>query len=307
VTRVALCFPGQGSQAAGMASKLVGDPLAVRLLEVAAAEGLDLAAALNGSDEGMRPTQIAQPALTLVELVLAAGLPADLDVVGVAGHSVGEYAAVSVAGAYAAEDVLRLVIQRGREMASMTEGTMAAVLGIDAAAVEDACAEVRGGGEVVVVANFNAPGQTVISGSAAGVEQAGAMASDRGARRVIALNVSGAFHSPLMTPAATRFGAVIDATPRHELRLPVVCNVDGAIVEHAADLPRRLAAQLDSPVRWMACVAGLVSLGAEWIVEVGPGSVLTALTRRIAPTVTAASVSDLAGAAALPTRHTTPA
>ena len=307
MTRIGLCFPGQGSQAAGMAQGLLDEPLAVRLLDVARSDGLDLAPALNGSDDELRPTQIAQPALTLVELVLAAGLPADLDVVGVAGHSVGEYAAVSVAGAYAPEDVMRLVIQRGREMASMTEGTMAAVLGLDAAVVEGACSEVRDGGEVVVVANLNAPGQTVISGTAAGVELAAALARDRGARRVVTLNVSGAFHSPLMVPAAERFAAVIDAAPRHELRLPVVCNVDGATVEHAADLPARMAAQLDRPVRWMDCVAGLVTLGAELIVEVGPGSVLTALTRRIAPTITAASISDLAGAAGLSMSRTAPA
>jgi [acyl-carrier-protein] S-malonyltransferase len=307
VTRIGLCFPGQGSQAAGMAQGLLDEPLAIRLLDVARSDGLDLAPALNGSDDELRPTQIAQPALTLVELVLAAGLPADLDVVGVAGHSVGEYAAVSVAGAYAPEDVMRLVIQRGREMASMTEGTMAAVLGLDAAVVEGACSEVRDGGEVVVVANLNAPGQTVISGTAAGVELAAVLARDRGARRVVTLNVSGAFHSPLMAPAAERFATVIDAAPRHELHLPVVCNVDGATVEHAADLPARMAAQLDRPVRWMDCVAGLVNLGAEWIVEVGPGSVLTALTRRNAPTITAASVSDLAGAAGLSMSRTAPA
>ncbi|MEO8897093.1 MAG: ACP S-malonyltransferase [Candidatus Dormibacter sp.] len=304
MTRIALCFPGQGSQAAGMADTLLDDPLAVRLLRVAAEDGLDLAAALRGSDEQLRPTEVAQPALTLVELVLAARLPADLDVVGVAGHSVGEYAAMSVAGAYAPEDVMRLVVRRGREMAAMTEGTMAAVLGLDATAVEDACAEVRGRGEVVVVANLNAPGQTVISGTAPGVEQAGGLVRDRGARRVMALNVSGAFHSPLMAPAAARFAAVIDATPRHELRIPVVCNVDGAIVEEAAGLPARLAAQLDSAVRWMDCVAGLVTLGAEWIVEVGPGSVLTGLARRIAPAITAASVSDPAGLDGLTTLRT---
>ncbi len=299
MTRIALCFPGQGSQAAGMASDLLDDPLATRLLGVAAADGLDLRTALGGSDEQLRPTAIAQPALALVELVLAARLPADLEVVGVAGHSVGEYAAVSVAGAYAPEDVMRLVIRRGREMASMTEGTMAAVLGLDAAAVEGACADAREDGEVVVIANLNAPGQTVISGTTAGVDRASALARERGARRVVTLNVSGAFHSPLMAPAAERFATVIDATPRQELHIPVVCNVDAAIVEHATDLPARLAAQLESPVRWMDCVAGLISLGAEWIVEVGPGSVLTGLTRRIAPTISAATVGDLAAAAGL--------
>ncbi|HEX4579043.1 MAG TPA: ACP S-malonyltransferase [Candidatus Dormibacteraeota bacterium] len=307
MTRIALCFPGQGSQAAGMAGDLLDDPLAARLLEVAAADGLDLRTALGGSDEQLRPTEIAQPSLVLAELVLAARLPAELEVVGVAGHSVGEYAAVSVAGAYAPEDVMRLVIRRGREMASMTEGTMAAVLGLEAAAVEEACADTRQGGEVVVVANLNAPGQTVISGTVAGVDRAAVLARERGARRVVTLNVSGAFHSPLMAPAAARLAPVIEATPRQELRIPVVCNVDGAIVEHAADIPPRLAAQLEAPVRWTDCVAGLVSLGAEWIVEVGPGSVLTGLTRRIAPTVSAATVGDLAAAAALATLRTAPA
>jgi [acyl-carrier-protein] S-malonyltransferase len=158
-----------------------------------------------------------------------------------------------------------------------------------------------------VVANLNAPGQTVISGTVAGVDRAGVLARERGARRVVTLNVSGAFHSPLMAPAAARFAPVIEATPRHELRIPVVCNVDGAIVEHAADIPPRLAAQLEAPVRWTDCVAGLVSLGAEWIVEVGPGSVLTGLTRRIAPTVPAATVGDAAAAAALATLRAAPA
>jgi [acyl-carrier-protein] S-malonyltransferase len=299
VTRIALCFPGQGSQAAGMATGLLDHPLAVSLLGVAAAEGVDLAAALGGSDDDLRPTEIAQPALVLVELVLAACLPEHLDVVGVAGHSVGEYTAASVSGAYAPEDVLRLVIRRGREMAAMNEGTMAAVLGLDAGAVEASCAAARDAGEVVVVANFNAPGQTVISGSAAGVERAGALARERGARRVIPLNVSGAFHSPLMAPAGARLAPAIEAAPRRELRIPVVCNVDASVVEHARELPSRLARQLDSPVRWVDCVAGLRALGAETLVEVGPGSVLSGLARRIDPALATATVNDIASATAL--------
>jgi [acyl-carrier-protein] S-malonyltransferase len=296
MTRIALCFPGQGSQAAGMAAGLLDQPLAQSLLEVAAAEGLDLAAALAGSDEGLRPTDIAQPALLLVELVLAGALGTEHEIVGLAGHSVGEYAAVTVAGAYTPADALRLVISRGKEMAAMTEGTMAAVLGLDAEGVEAVCAAVREQGEVVVVANLNAPGQVVISGSIPGVERASAAARDRGARRVIPLNVSGAFHSPLMAPAAHRFASVIEAAPRDALRLPVVCNVDGAVVEHARDLPKRLARQLESPVRWMDCVTGLIGLGAEVLVEVGPGSVLSGLARRIAPAVRTAQVSDPAAA-----------
>jgi [acyl-carrier-protein] S-malonyltransferase len=290
-----------------MASKLLERPLATSLLEVAASEGLDLVAALRGGDDDLRPTRIAQPALLFVELVLAAALPADLDIIGVAGHSVGEYAAVSVAGAYTPADAMRMVIRRGVEMAAMTEGTMAAVIGLDAAAVEAVCAEARDGGEVVVIANFNAPGQVVISGSLAGVERAGSLARQRGARRVLPLNVSGAFHSPLMAPAATRFAEVIAATPRDALRIPVACNVHGAAVEHARDLPDLLARQLRSPVRWVDCVTTLVGLGAEVLVEVGPGTVLSGLARRIDPRVPTANVSSIEAAGELPVLWTAPA
>jgi [acyl-carrier-protein] S-malonyltransferase len=307
MTRAALCFPGQGSQAAAMATGLFDQPMSTSLLEVAEAEGLDLAAALGGSDEQLRPTEIAQPALLFVELVLAAALPADLDIVGVAGHSVGEYAAVSVAGAYTPEDAMRMVIRRGREMAAMTEGTMAAVIGLDADAVEAACAEARAGGEVAVIGNLNAPGQVVISGSIGGVERAGAAARAQGARRVIPLNVSGAFHSPLMAPAAERFAAVIRATPRAALRIAVACNVGGAVVEDSEQLPARLARQLESPVRWVDCVTSLVELGAEVLVEVGPGSVLSGLARRIDPTVSTASVNHLEDAGKLVALWTAPA
>jgi [acyl-carrier-protein] S-malonyltransferase len=139
----------------------------------------------------------------------------------------------------------------------------------------------------------------VISGSVGGVEVAGAAARARGARRVIPLNVSGAFHSPLMAPAAERFAEVIRATPRHALRVPVACNVDGAAVEDSEQLPAKLARQLESPVRWIDCVAALVGLGAEVLVEVGPGTVLSGLARRIDPAVRTAAVSHLEDAANL--------
>ena len=290
-----------------MAAGLLDHPVGATLLDVAGAEGLDLAAALRGIDDELRPTQIAQPALLFVELVLAAALPDHLDVVGVAGHSVGEYAASSVAGAYSPEDAMRMVIRRGREMAAMTEGTMAAVIGLDADAVEAVCAATRSGGDVVVVGNLNAPGQVVISGSAAGVARASVLASEAGARRVIPLNVSGAFHSPLMAPAAARFAAVIQNTPRQALRVPVVCNVDGVAVDSVDELPGKLARQLESPVRWMDCVASLIGLGADVLVEVGPGAVLSGLARRIAPQVRTATVNDLDAAASLATLWTAPA
>jgi [acyl-carrier-protein] S-malonyltransferase len=307
MTRAALCFPGQGSQSAGMAAGLLDLPLATSLLGVAASEGLDLAAALHGGDDELRPTQVAQPALVFVELVLADALPADLEIVGVAGHSVGEYAAVSVAGAYTPADALRLVIRRGIEMAAMTQGTMAAVIGMDADVVEAVCAEARAGGDVVVIANFNAPGQVVISGTVGAVERAGTLARERGARRVLPLNVSGAFHSPLMAAAAARFAEVIAATPRDALRIPVACNVDGRAVEHARELPALLGRQLESPVHWVECVTTLVRLGAEVLIEVGPGTVLTGLARRIDAQVRTASVGSIEAAASLATLRTAPA
>jgi len=220
---------------------------------------------------------------------------------------VGEYAAASVAGAYSPEDAMRMVIQRGREMAAMNEGTMAAVLGLDAEVVETACASARADGEVVVIGNLNAPGQVVISGSVSGVERAAAIARERGARRVIPLNVSGAFHSPLMAPAAERFATVIEATPRTELRVPVVGNVVAVAVEHSAELPDRLSRQLESAVRWTDCVATLVGLGAELLVEVGPGSVLSGLARRIDAHLATCGVGNLGEAAAFASLRTAPA
>ena len=290
-----------------MADGLLDGAVARSLLDVAASDGLDLDAALRGSDDELRATEVAQPALLFVELVLAAALPPGLDIAGVAGHSVGEYTAVSVAGAYTPEDAMRMVIRRGREMAGMTEGTMAAVLGLDVAAVTSVCDEVRAGGDLVVVANINAPAQVVVSGSAPGVARAGELARERGARRVVALNVSGAFHSPLMGPAARRFAAVIDTTPRQPLRIPVACNVDGAAVTDSGDLPSRLERQLESPVRWVDCVNTLVSMGADLLVEVGPGAVLSGLARRIAPDVDVVTVNDLDGAASVAGSRAAPA
>ena len=273
---------------------LLEEPLARELLQVAADGGLDLGAALGGGDEGLRATEVAQPALLLVEAVLAAALAADVDVVAVAGHSVGEYAACVAAGALRPDAAMRLVLERGRAMAAMREGTMSALLGIDAGAAADVCAEVaRGSGETVVVANVNAPGQTVISGSVAGVDAAVTLAQSRGLRRAVRLNVSGAFHSPLMADAATAFARSLDAAAIAPARIAVVCNVDAEPVTDPAALRDRLRRQLTAPVRWVDCVERMVAMGADTLVEVGPGSVLTGLARRIAPGVRALSASTL--------------
>jgi [acyl-carrier-protein] S-malonyltransferase len=283
-----------------MADGLIDLPIAQEMIDAATSSGLDLSAALSGDDEHLRPTEIAQPALLLVECALRSTLPTTLDVIAVAGHSVGEYAAAVAANALTPADAMRLVIERGRAMAEMHEGTMCALIGIDVAAATAVCAETASEtGEVVVVANLNAPGQLVISGSRAGVEAAAQLALSRGARRAIPLNVSGAFHSPLMAAAASRFGVALDAVTIADPNPAVVCNVDARAAGSAGELRDRLREQLTSPVRWIECVERLVELGAETLIEVGPGSVLTGLAKRIAPGVRAVSVNSLDAATRL--------
>jgi len=270
------------------------------MLEAAHATGLDLRAALSGTDEQLRPTEIAQPALLFVECALRSTLPAGIDLIAVAGHSVGEYSAAVAARSLQPADAMRLVIERGRAMAAMRDGTMCALIGIDVDAATAVCDETqRDTGEIVVVANHNAPGQLVISGSTGGVDAASKLALARGARRAIPLNVSGAFHSPLMAAAASRFEGALDGVALSDPHPPVVCNVDAADVHSADALRDRLRAQLTSPVRWMDCVHRLVDLGAEMLVEVGPGAVLSGLARRIVPDVRALAVSTPDAAASL--------
>ncbi len=284
-----------------MAASLLDAPLAKKLLAIATREGVDLETALNGDDAALKPTEIAQPALFLVETVLAANLPKGLEVLGTAGHSVGEYAAVVAAGVATAEQGMELVIRRGKAMAAMRQGTMAAILGIDAPVAEEICRAVAVDDDTtVVVANLNAPGQVVISGTAAGVEQASAMARERGAKRVVPLAVSGAFHSPLMADAAEAFAADIAAAKFKDTKTPVIANVDGTASLRAEDVRQRLRRQLVSPVRWTDCVARLAGLGCDVFVELGPGSVLTGLAKRIAPGVDGASASTLEELQALP-------
>ena len=277
-----------------MADGLTDLPIAAQMLAAAESCDLDLSTALAGDDDHLRPTEIAQPALLFVECALRSLLPDDLDIVAVASHSVGEYAAAVAAGALQPADAMRLVIERGRAMAAMRDGTMCALIGIDVEAATAACeAAQRDTGEVVVVANHNAPGQLVVSGATAGVDAAATLALARGARRAIPLNVSGAFHSPLMSSAATRFGIALDAVAMSDPNPPVVCNVDATAVHSAAELRDRLRLQLTSPVRWIECVRRLVDLGADTLVEIGPGSVLSGLARRIAPDVRAVSVNTV--------------
>ncbi len=286
-----------------MANGLLDTPLARTLLGAAASRGLDLATSLRGGDDVLRPTEVAQPALLLVECVLAERARealAGVELAGVAGHSVGEYAAMVAAGALDASVAMGLVVERGRAMAAMHEGGMVALLGADVATAEAVCRDVEASGAgTVVVANLNAPGQVVLSGATAALQAAVELARQRGVRRALPLNVSGAFHSPLMAGAAERLAALLDAADVRDAAVPVACNVDGAAVRDAPSLRDRLRLQLTAAVRWTDCVATLVGLGAATLVEVGPGSILTGLAKRIAPEVRAVAVATLDEAGAL--------
>jgi [acyl-carrier-protein] S-malonyltransferase len=265
-----------------MAEGLLDDPEAIELIDEARQWGVDLVAELQGTDEALRATTVAQPTLLFVEITLAGQIPRGLDIAAVAGHSSGEYAAAVAAGALAPREAMRLVIARAAAMAASGRGTMTALLGVDE--------------RIAVVANINGPGQMVISGSAEAVAVAATLAGDRGLRRAVPLNVSGGFHSPLMADAAAEFAARLDEATIADPAIPIVCNVDGAAVTTATELRDRLKRQLSSPVRWTDCVIQLVALGAEALVEVGPGSVLTGMARRIAPDVLALPVSTVAAA-----------
>ena len=286
-----------------MAAGLLEGTTASEMLEVARGKGLDLAAALEGGEAELRATEIAQPALLFVEVMLTRSVPDDVQVVAAVGHSAGEYAALVAAGVLSPGAAMRLVIERGRLMATSGGGAMSAVLGLDDERVREICEEVSGADHgVVVVANLNAPGQVVISGTAEAVASAAELAKARGARQVRPLAVSGAFHSPLMRDAAAAFARELDAAAFSDAVLPVVSNVDAHPVREAAELKERLRRHLVSPVLWAECVRRLPSLGVEALVELGPGRVLTGLARRILPEVPALNASSLEEVRTLPER-----
>jgi [acyl-carrier-protein] S-malonyltransferase len=287
--KVAFVFPGQGSQFAGM-----GHDVAERFPE--AAEVFDRADAalgeplsrmcFKGPDELLRLTANTQPAILTVSLAILAVLRSHgLRFDGVAGHSLGEYSAIGAAGGLAVEDLVRTVRRRGELMQAAVPvgvGAMAAVLGPGRAAVEEACREASTPGEVAVAANFNAPEQTVIAGHAPAVARAGQLLLERGAKRVVPLPVSAPFHSPLMVPARQGLAPVLAALPFADLSVPLYSNVDAAPATDAFAVRDGLVRQVDAPVRWVELVERMAADGFDTFVEVGPGSVLSGLVRRIA-------------------------
>ncbi|MCK6641257.1 MAG: ACP S-malonyltransferase [Bacteroidia bacterium] len=289
----AYVFPGQGSQFPGMAKDLYeNSPLAKEMLEKAnTILGFRITDIMfNGTDEELKQTKVTQPAIFLHSTVLAATLGESFKPDMVAGHSLGEFSALVANKTLTFEDALVLVSKRALAMQKACEAqpsTMAAVLGMDDAKVEEICASVTEG--IVVAANYNCPGQLVISGSVEGINKACELLKAAGAKRALVLPVGGAFHSPLMEPARVELEAAINATKFSVPVCPVYQNVNAKPVSDPEEIKKNLIAQLTAPVRWTQSVQNMTADGATHYTEVGPGKVLQGLVKKISPAAEVAS------------------
>ena len=290
----AYIFPGQGAQYPGMGHELYQTSDRARAYFSRANDLLGFTITdtmFEGSEEDLKQTDVTQPAIFL-HSVIAVLVREDFAPDMVAGHSLGEFSALVAGGALSFEDGLRLVHQRARAMQKACEvipSTMAAVLGLEDAVVEDVC---RGLEEVVVPANYNAPGQIVISGTPTGIERASEQLKERGAKRVIPLAVGGAFHSPLMKPAHDELEEAIRETSFQTPRCPIYQNVDAQATTDVETIRVNLIAQLTAPVRWSQSVVAMVDDGATTFVECGPGRVLQGLVRKIDRSVETKGLSE---------------
>lgn len=283
----AYVFPGQGAQFSGMGKELYESSEIAKELFNKANEilGFNITEIMfNGTDEELKQTKVTQPAVFLHSVILAKTLT-DFKPEMVAGHSLGEFSALVANGTLSFEDALKLVSKRAMAMqkaCEITPSTMAAVLNLDDKVVEDICASIDG---VVVAANYNCPGQLVISGETKAVELACEKMKEAGAKRALILPVGGAFHSPMMEPAREELAAAIEATTFNTPICPVYQNVTATAVSDPAEIKKNLITQLTAPVRWTQSVQQMIADGATSFTEVGPGKVLMGLINKIDKTV----------------------
>ena len=286
--------PGQGAQFVGMGKDLYeNNPVAKEMFDKAnEILGFNITDLMfNGTDEDLRQTKVTQPAIFLHSVILAKTMGDDFNPDMVAGHSLGEFSALVAAGALSFEDGLRLVSARAQAMqkaCEKTPSTMAAVLALPDAKVEELCASVTEG--VVVPANYNCPGQIVISGSIEGVDAACAKMLEAGAKRALKLKVGGAFHSPLMEPARAELADAIAHTDFHAPKCPVYQNVNAEPQTDPETIKKNLIAQLTAPVRWTQTIQNMIAAGADTFVEVGPGAVLQGLVKKISSEVATSGI-----------------
>ncbi|WP_040248067.1 ACP S-malonyltransferase [Psychroserpens mesophilus] len=280
----AYIFPGQGAQFSGMGLDLYeNSPLAQELFEKANdILGFPITDIMfEGSDDDLKETKVTQPAIFLHSVILAKTLGDNFKPDMVAGHSLGEFSALVAAGALTFEDGLKLVSQRAQAMQKACElqpSTMAAVLGLDDDVVENVCANTEG---IVVAANYNCPGQLVISGEVEAIHKACETLKEKGARRALVLPVGGAFHSPLMEPAREELAAAIENTTFSKPKCPIYQNVTATAITDENEIKANLISQLTAPVRWTQSVQQMIADGASHFTEVGPGKVLQGLVKKI--------------------------
>jgi len=289
MSRKAFIFPGQGSQYVGMASDLFEKSVEAKEMIKTAddALGINLSYILfNGPEEQLKQSEFTQPAIFLHSVVLAS-IIRTLNADAVTGHSVGEYSALVASGAVQFYEAVKLVRERGIAMTQAgikQPGTMAAVVGLDENSVVDCCKEASSAG-IVQCANFNSPGQIVISGDVNGVRKAMELCKSKGAKLVKELQVSGAFHSPLMNSAKERLKTALDGVHFYDARIPVYANVTARPMSNKDEIKNLLYEQLTAPVLWVEIINNMIEDGIEEFYEIGPGKVLQGLVKRINPDV----------------------